>query len=175
MAVTWVFHTPHLGMPQIDVSLPASTAAGRSTPGPWANDILRAQHPTYGTGEFVYMKGATNTVPGSWVTYNTDDSTTQLLASTATEPGLVGIAMSANVAGQWGWYQIAGKAIGLAAVGLTDNSNVYASATAGTVSGTVAAGFRVVKAKAASAVGTPAAGMAEFEIERPSLTAGVAS
>lgn len=119
----------------------------------------------YGAGEFIYLKGVASTAVGSWVTYNADDGSTSLLAANAIGP--VAIAMSANVASRYGWYQISGKAVGLAAAAYADNGLVYATATAGTVGDAVVAGDRVKLAKGASAVGTPSTGFAEFEIQRP--------
>ncbi len=73
--------------------------------------IVRATDPTYGAGEFIYLKGVASTAIGSWVLYNPDDFSTTLLA--ANDIGPVAVAMSANVANQYGWYQIQGKAVGL--------------------------------------------------------------
>lgn len=126
-----------------------------------------------GDGEFIYLKGAANTVAGSWVTYNYDDGSTTLLAANAIGP--VAIAMSANVANQYGWYQIAGKAVGKALTGYADNGDVYATATAGSVDDAVVAGDRVKLAKGASALDGPATGMAEFEISRPFMDDGLAA
>lgn len=127
--------------------------------------IVVATDPTYGSGEFIYLKGLNSTAIGEWVTYNTDDFSTTLLAANAIGP--VAVAMSACVTGEYGWYQISGKAVGLAASGYADNGLVYATATAGTVDDTVVAGDRVKNAKGASAVDTPSTGYAEFEIARP--------
>jgi hypothetical protein len=127
--------------------------------------IVVATDPTYGSGEFIYLKGLNSTAIGEWVTYNTDDFSTTLLAANAIGP--VAVAMSACVTGEYGWYQINGKAVGLAASGYADNGLVYATATAGTVDDTVVAGDRVKNAKGASAVDTPSTGYAEFEIARP--------
>lgn len=135
--------------------------------------IVRAEDPTYGAGEFIYLKGVASTVVGSWVTYSLDDGSTALLAANAIDP--VAVAMSANVANQYGWYQISGKAIGKALTGFLDNANVYATATAGSVDDAVVAGDRVKLAKGASAVDTPSAGLAEFEIARPFMDDGLAS
>jgi hypothetical protein len=99
------------------------------------------------------------------VLYSEDDYTTSLLA--ANDIGQVAVAMSANVASQYGWYQVRGKAIGKALTGFLDNANVYSTATAGSVDDAVVAGDRVKKCKGASAVGTPSTGLAEFEIDRP--------
>jgi hypothetical protein len=163
--MAFVPHTPHLGFPKIADTLPASNIAGRSTPGPWLGQIIQAQDPVYGVGEFIYLGGVANTVVGSWVTYNADDWSTALLVPDAIGP--VAVAMAANVAGQYGWYQIQGKAVGRAAAGFLDNANIYATATPGVVDDAVVAGDRVKNAKGASAVGTPSAGLAEFEIARP--------
>src|SRR5690348_11164155 len=72
--------------------------------------IVRAVDPTYGEGEFIYLLGAGSTAVRDWVSYNSDDWTTTRLAANAIGP--VGVAMSANVASQYGWYQIGGKALG---------------------------------------------------------------
>jgi hypothetical protein len=127
--------------------------------------ILRAVDPTYGAGEFIYLAGVASTAVGTWVTYNMDDGSTARLAANAIGP--VAVAMAATVASTYGWYQISGKAVGLALAGYVDNALVYATATAGSVDDAVVAGDRVKNALGASAVGTPSAGLAEFEIARP--------
>jgi hypothetical protein len=127
--------------------------------------IVQGIDETYGSGEFIYLKGAANTVVGSWVTYNADDFSTTLLAANAIGP--VAVAMSACLAGEFGWYQISGKAVGKVLAGYVDNALVWATGTAGSVDDTVVDGDMVHLAKGASAVGTPAAGLAEFEIHRP--------
>jgi hypothetical protein len=154
---------------------------------PLANTETTAQHPlgtrvkgvdtttatNYGVGEFIYLKGVASTAVGSWVTYNADDFSTTLLAANAIGP--VAIAMSANVANQYGWYQIFGKAVGLVATGFVDDANIYATAVAGTADDAVVAGDRVKNAKGASAIGTPAAGQAEVEIMYPFMDDAVAA
>ena len=136
-------------------------------------DRFRCSDATYGPGEFIYLQGVSSTVVGSWVTFNSDDGTTALLAANAIGP--VAVAMSACVANRFGWYQIYGKAVGLALAGFVDNANVYATATAGSVDDAVVAGDRVKNCKGASAVGTPSAGLAEFEIQYPVMDDGLAA
>ena len=126
---------------------------------------VQATDPTYNVGEFIYLKGVANTAVGSWVKFNADDGTTSLLA--ANDIGPVAVAMSANVASQYGWYQIYGKAVGKALTGYADNGLVYATSTAGSIDDAVVAGDRVKNALGASAVGTPSTGLAEFEIQYP--------
>lgn len=126
---------------------------------------IKCHDATYGVGEFIYLKGVASTAVGSWVTFNDDDNSTALLAANAIGP--VGVAMSANVASQYGWYQIYGKAVGKALASYADNGLVYATATAGSIDDAVVAGDRVKLAKGASAVDTPSTGLAEFEIQYP--------
>jgi len=127
--------------------------------------IVKAVDPTYGEGEFIYLSGVASTVVGSWVTVHEDGFTTTLLA--ANDIGRVAIAMSINVASQYGWYQISGKGVGKVAASFADNGLVYATATAGTIDDAVVAGDRVKKAIGASAIDTPSTGLAEMEIDRP--------
>ena len=169
----YIFHNTNIGHPPIAATLPASSAAGRSTPGPWLGDIATAQDSVYGNGEFIYLLGVASTVVGSWVVYNADDFSTTLLVADAKGP--VAVAMLANVANQYGWYQIQGKAIGRVLTGYVDNADVWATATPGSVDDAVVAGDRVKGAKGASAVGVPSANLAEFEIHRPFVDDGLAA
>lgn len=126
----------------------------------------------YGVGEFVYLKGVASTAVGSAVLFSPDDWTTSLLA--ANDIGYVALAMSANVAGQYGWYQTYGKGVVKAGT-VADNGNVYSTAVAGTLDDAVVAGDRVKNAKFASADGTPSAGLAEIEINYPFVDDAVAA
>lgn len=152
-----------IGQPIADTSTTKKHALGA---------IVRAKDPTYGSGEFIYLLGVGSTVAGTVVLYSADDFSTSRLA--ANDIGPVAVAMSANVANQYGWYQIQGKAV-VAAGTVADNGNVYATATAGTVDDAVVAGDRVKNAKFASADGTPSAGFAECEIARPWMDDAVAA
>ncbi len=165
---------PVLGYPKIAATSTAPwIGGGTSNTTPPLGTIIWATDPTYGTGEFIFLKGLAATAVGTWVTYNTDDFSTTLLAANAIGP--VAVAMSANVASQYGWYQIQGKAVGKALTGFLDNANVYATATAGSVDDAVVAGDRVKNAVGASAVDTPSTGLAEFEINRPWMDDAVAA
>lgn len=72
--------------------------------------VVRAKDPTYGWGEFIYLKGVASTVAGDVVTYDASFATTRAAAGTNL-PRPVAFAMSANVASQYGWYQIGGLVI----------------------------------------------------------------
>jgi len=135
--------------------------------------IVQAVDATLGAGDFVYLQGVASTVVGSFVTYNSSDNTTALLAANAIGP--VATAMSINVASSYGWYQISGKAVGKALAGFANNANVYATATAGSIDDAVVAGDRVKLTTGASAVGTPSTGLAYFEIQRPFMDDALAA
>jgi hypothetical protein len=149
-----------LGYPAI-----TSHAAAGYVALPPLGTIVHAVDPTYGAGEFIFLKGLDATAVGSWVTYNLDDWSTALLAANAIGP--VAVAMSACVTGEYGWYQIQGKAVGKALAAYADNGLVFATGTAGSVDDAVVDGDMVHLAKGASAVDTPSTGLAEFEINRP--------
>lgn len=127
--------------------------------------IVTAEDPTYGSGEFIYLQGVASTAVGSWVLYNPDNFSTSL--ATANDKGSIAVAMSANVASSYGWYQIKGKAVGKALTGFVDNADPYLTSTAGSLDDAVVTGDYVHGAKGASAVGTPSSGLAEFEIDNP--------
>lgn len=73
--------------------------------------IVRATDPTYGEGEFIYLLGVASTAVGSIVTYDATTYLTVLSAVGENIPRAVAVAMSANVASQYGWYQISGQAV----------------------------------------------------------------
>ena len=113
--------------------------------------IIRAQDPTYGEGEFIYLLGVASTVVGSVVTYNATTYQTTLVPNTANLNSPVAVAMSANVAAQYGWYQIEGLAvIKKTAVAVNAQVPIYISATAGRVKSTAASGKQIVNAKTAN-------------------------
>jgi hypothetical protein len=134
---------------------------------------IQAVDSDYGVGEFIYLLGVASTIEGAFVTYNQDDHSTALLAANAIGP--VAIALAATVASRYGWYQIYGKAVGKVSALFADNANVYATATPGEVDDAVVAGDRVKNCKGASAIGTPAAGLAEMEITYPVMDDALAA
>lgn len=134
---------------------------------------VRAADSSLGAGEFIYLSGVASTAVGSWVIFNEADYSTVLLGANAI--GQVAVAMSANVASSYGWYQVRGKAVGKALTGFVDNANVYATATPGSVDDAVVAGDRVKQCKGASAVDTPSTGLAYFEIDAPFMDDGLAA
>jgi hypothetical protein len=128
--------------------------------------IVKAKDPTYGEGEFVYLKGLASTAVGEAVIYDQYAGTTK--RAVAGDRGPAAIAMSANVASQYGWYQIGGSAVAktgtVAAAG-----NVYVTATAGTLDDATVSGDKIDGARFKTADGTPSAGFAIAQLDRPAL------
>ena len=73
--------------------------------------ILQAQDPTYGSAEFIYLKGVTSTAVGSVVTYNSTTGVTTLAAAGTNLPHPIAVAMAATDGSSYGWYQISGQAV----------------------------------------------------------------
>ena len=105
-----------------------------------ARDISEAT--AYGTGEFIYLKGVVSTVVGSVVTYN-EAHQTALIVSSAVGP--VAVAMSINVAANWGWYQRVGIAY-MACDAVATDKQLYIDGTAGRVDDAVVAGDMIIGA-----------------------------
>lgn len=134
-------------------------------------DRFKAFDETYGPGEFIYLAGVASTAVGSVVTFNSDDYTTALAVANAVGP--VAVAMAANTAAtSFGWYQIYGKGVARVLAGFVDNADCYLTATAGSVDDTDVAGDYIRGMVGASAVGTPAANLAEVELAYPQVADG---
>ena len=92
--------------------------------------IVRAKDPTYGEGEFIYLKGVGSTTVGALVTYNVGYQTA-LATSAVGTANPHAVAMSACVASEYGWYQISG----LAVVSKANTTSFAASAALASSSG----------------------------------------
>lgn len=73
--------------------------------------VVRATDPTYGQGEFIYLKGAASTAVGSIVTFENSTFQSALAAVGNNIARPIAVAMSACVADEYGWYQIGGIAV----------------------------------------------------------------
>lgn len=132
--------------------------------------IVRADDPTLGTGEFIYLEGVASTVVGSLVTYNPAASTTTLAPNTAGLNQPVAVAMAATTAKCYGWYQVAGvAAVKRVTGGKTSPSvKIYLSSTAGSITSTAATGKSIFNAITANtATVASAATTINVLIERP--------
>lgn len=138
----WAIHSPVGAQPILDTSTTQNHPLGTKAV---------ATDPTYGQGEFIYLKGIGSTVIGSLVTFDTTTLVTELSANTAGIGAAYAVAMSANVASQYGWYQVRGLAIiKKTAVAVSPAVALYQSATTSRVMSTVASGKQVVGARSAN-------------------------
>lgn len=114
--------------------------------------IVRAVDPTYGEGEFIYLLGVASTVVGDVCRWNATTYQTTRATETDGATGVpVGIAMSANVASQYGWYQIGGLAVvKKITVAVSPGVAIYMTSTAGRVTSTLSTGDQVVGARTAN-------------------------
>ena len=129
----------------------ANGSSAIPTPPNTLGQVCRAFDPTYGEGEFIMLVGVASTVVGSLVTYNATTYQTALSANTANQATPVAVAMAANTAGLFGWYQIGGLAvIKKTAVATNAQVAVYQSATVGRIMATAASGKQVLGARSAN-------------------------
>ena len=126
--------------------------------------IVTAKDDTYGVGEFIYLRGAALTAKGDAVTYTVKPGAT--VRAAANGRGAVAVAMSANPAGQYGWYCISG-CVPVAATAAAAGGLAYLTATPGALDDAVVAGDKVDGAVFAEAT---AAGFATIQLSRPSAT-----
>jgi hypothetical protein len=131
-------------------TMPNGTSA-IPTPPAVLGQVERAFDPTYGAGEFILLVGVANTAVGSLVTYDGTTYQTILAATTANQARPVAVAMSANGAGSFGWYQIEGTAV----VTKTTAAKVNPTVAIGVVStgkvGASASGKEILGARSANA------------------------
>ena len=129
--------------------------------------IVRAEDVSYGAGEFIYLQGIASTVVGSMVDYDSNLGVTALSPATG-GLGQVAVAMSANVASQYGWYQIAGIAAVKAPNAMVVGAEVFSlAATPGSVDDAAVNGEQILNAKVSTTTGTPSTGLALIQINRP--------
>ena len=162
--MSYVFTDTQLGLQPI-----AETSTTQRHP---LGNIVHAVDPTYGGAEFIYLLGVASTVAGSVVTYGGNSSgtptyQTALAPATAHLAQPLAVAMSANVAGQYGWYQISGSAVCATNGTLAAGPAPVYLAGSGQLTSTQANGKQVVNAINVTATGTPASGFAVVEINRP--------
>lgn len=158
--MTYALSSPYIGAQDI-----ATTETVQKHP---IGTSVRAVDPTYGEGEFIYLKGVASTIVGDLVVYDQYANTTT--RAVAGSRGPAAVSMSANIAGQFGWYQVKGAAVVKAGTVAADG-NVYLTATAGSIDDAVVVGDKVDGARIKTADGTPSAGFAVVQIDHPSANA----
>lgn len=116
-----------------------------------------------GFGEFIYLPGVASTVAGDLVLYEVGGSGTTIRAVARSE-GALAVAMSANVASSWGWYQIFGRGVVTAAT-VADNAQCYLCATTAAIDDAHVAGDTIFGMRTAGATDT---GQALVDMSYPS-------
>ena len=162
---------PQSGMMPIASTDAGATAPNGATVYPtspmFPGMIVRAKDPTYGVGEFVFLKGVASTVVGSVVTYNATTFQTALAAVGTNKPQPVAFAMAATTAALWGWYQIGGLAVAAKTSGLALASNAAIGVlTVGKIAAT-GTGKEVQGALTAAKATTPTT--VQLVIDRPAM------
>ncbi len=138
--------------------------------------IIRAVSPTYGQGEFIYLRGVASVVAGDCVTYDAAFLCVRAAASTSL-PRPVAFALAAVVADRWGWFQIGGYAIGNKtktvsmgvgiAVGVSTTALIAASSSLKEMQGAL------VAAVGSNGTTTDSADKIRLMINRPHLQGGI--
>ena len=122
----------------------------------------------YGSGEFIYLQGIASTVATDLVSYHIDNFVTT--RAQANQEGPLALAMSANVASQYGGYQITGLGIATGDTGDVADKPMYLHATAGKISDAIVAGDLIDGMISVSALDVPSTGKIEVMLSRPHST-----
>lgn len=144
---------PRIGLPPLtSITSVASVGLANSTGVP-VGTIVRAEDPTYGAGEFVYLPGVASNTVGSLCYWNQSANTVTLSPTTGNSNRPLAVSMAANTSTTaLSWYQIFGAAtIKKTAVKINPDVAVYLSATAGRVKAVASAGLQVVNARSINA------------------------
>jgi hypothetical protein len=129
--------------------------------------VVKAFDQAHGEGEFIYLRGVASTVPGDVVCYDVKAGTTvRAVAGGASSGGPAAVAMSANEADRFGWYQVSGSGPVRAGT-VAGNASVHVSATAGQADDGAGGGSKLSGAVFRSA---DADGYATVQMDRPSVT-----
>ena len=130
--------------------------------------IVRGHDPTYGEGEFIYLKGVASTIAGSVVEYSTSFQT-GLATSATTLSRPLAVSMTTTTGSYYGWYQIGGIAQVAKATSLSLVADAYIGAAAG-LAIAAASGKRINGAQVAvvaSAISGTAPDTVSVMINRP--------
>jgi len=142
--------------------------------------IVRAVDPTYGEGEFIYLKGGAS-IAANMVVYYYDNAAANSAKLTTTSGVVDGgsnlaVSKAATTAALYGWFQIGGNAVVLKTATKIDPAStfkVYLSATAGRVMPTSVAGRQILGARfPATTTVTTTTSTCVVTLNRPSQKTG---
>lgn len=151
----WAFYTPQIGYPPIQQTISATDTypqfAGETAFTNNRGQIVQGYDTTgaQGAGEFIFLLGVAATTVGDLVVYDTSTATsaTARWDGTANSGQPLAVAMSANVASQMGWYQIAGAALCNVGSDATSGAKVFYGGSTATIGGSAVNGKQVMGAK----------------------------
>lgn len=172
--MAWTFIENVIGMPPITSAETATTltiGGTTVTRTPWMLcDIQKAVDPTYGVGEFIYLKGVASTAVGDWVGYSPALGTSVRAVANGTYP--LAVAMAAcDTTTKYGWYQISGVAIARGLTSITHTSGFLAlTGTAGSLDDASVIGDHVFNARKTTTVHVVGTFLDTYNINRPFTT-----
>ncbi len=129
--------------------------------------LVRAVDPIYGEGAFIYALGVASTAQGNLCTFNNGVVPASVRTVTTTV-GPCGVAMSANVALQYGWYQVQGAGV-ITSSGATIENVCGTTATPGVVDDSGSA-IRVEGTRFVTAQDAPGSGFTGVQLNFPSCS-----
>jgi hypothetical protein len=165
---------PYKPSPNEGLGIPAPLGTPSGTPDIVAQvapgTIVKMTDEVLGHGEFIYLPGVAACVAGDVVAYDLSPFGVATIRATGigNSGRPIAIALANCVAGQFGWFQVAGVAIANCVAG-TAIGATFISGTTGQVQSTAIAGQQVLGSRTSSAVGTPAAGKCYLTLNRPNM------
>jgi len=171
--MTYVINENYAAYPAIANTDAGYTTSGGTvipTPPCTLGTIVRANDPTYGEGEFIFLKGVASTVVGSVVIYDGTTYLTTLCPTTKNTARPVAFAMSANATtATYGWYQIGGTAVAVKGTGTITTKATVAVTTTGKL-GASNSGIEIQGARSANTTTlTSAITTVQLIIDRPHM------
>ncbi len=172
--MAWTPMNNVIGVPPItSVNTATTTVIGATTVTnlPWAlGDIIKASDPTYGVGEFIFLKGVASTAVGDWVGYSPALGTSVRAIANGTYP--LAVAMAAcDTTTKYGWYQISGVARANGLTSITHTSGFLAlTGTAGSLDDASVIGDHVYNARKTTTVHVVGTFTDTYNISRPFTT-----
>ncbi len=161
--MAWVITTPGAGWQPIN-STPETTQRHA------LGTIVTAVDPTYGAGEFIYLKGVGSTAVADWVGYSPALGTSVRATANGTYP--LAVAMAAcDTTTKFGWYQISGTAQARGLTSITHTSGFLAlTGTAGSLDDASVIGDHVFNARKTTAVHVVGTFVDTYYLARPFTT-----
>lgn len=165
--MAFIMNDSRIGMKPIGEAVVASSVTTPHRPG----TIVRAVDPVLGEAEFMWGLGTNGVLESDMVVLDTRQGAVMPRSGVASNTsGAVGVAAVTSAGGfsRYGWFQISGAAVVRSAV-VVAGANAYTSATPGQIDDAVVAAKKIDNLRLKTADGTPSAGLAVVQLNRPSV------